>query len=221
MYKLFLFFCLFGGLSFSLSAQEAPKLHLVQKPISYTAERIELSKAYLKERHGIIQNDVKITPKIIVLHYTAGGTLESNFNYFNNTRIENARSLNKNQSPLNVSSQFLVDRDGTVYQLMPADRFARHIIGLNYCAIGVENIAKNEKDLTPQQVLANIALVRYLKKHYPIEYLIGHNEYGKFRNSTLWKEKNPKYFTQKPDPGAGFMRKVRAGLSDLNLKSEP
>ena len=42
-----------------------------------------------------------------------------------------------------------------------------------------------------------------------------------FRNSKLWKEADPKYFTIKEDPGADFMEKVRAKISDLQLKSKP
>ena len=72
-----------------------------------------------------------------------------------------------------------------------------------------------------KQVEANAELVKYLAKKYPIEYLIGHSEYGVFRNSKLWKETNPKYYTGKEDPGSDFMRKVREKLRDLKLKSQP
>lgn len=75
---------------------------------------------------------------MIVLHYTAGGTLKSNFNYFNNTQIENSRTFNKSQSKLNVSAHYLIDRDGTIYQIIPDTLFATHTIGLNYCVIGVK-----------------------------------------------------------------------------------
>lgn len=121
----------------------------------------------------------------------------------------------------NVSAHFLVDRDGTVYQLVDPELFARHTIGLNYCAIGIENIGSKSQPLTDKQVEANAELVKYLAKKYPIEYLIGYSEYGAFRNSKLWKETNPKYFTEKEDPSAGFMKKVREKLTDLKLKSQP
>lgn len=200
---------------------QAQNIMIIQKPIDYSKEKIKLSLEYMKEHHGLDQKTPKITPKIIVLHYTAGGTIDSNFKYFNNLYLENQRSTLKNQSPLNVSSHFIIDRDGTVYQLVDTEMFARHTIGLNYCAIGVENIGSKAQPLTDKQVEANAELVRYLAKKYPIQYVIGHSEYGVFRNSKLWKESDPKYFTGKDDPGADFMKKVREKLKDLKLKNQP
>ncbi|UWX59685.1 N-acetylmuramoyl-L-alanine amidase [Chryseobacterium oranimense] len=197
------------------------ELKIISKPIDYSRERINLSLDYLKSHYNIIQNSPTISPKIIVLHYTAGGTVETNYKYFNKTNLESARSVLKKQSTLNVSSQFIVDRDGTVYQLMEPNMFARHTIGLNYCAIGIENIGSKSQPLTEKQVSANAQLVRYLTKKYKIEYLIGHSEYGVFRGSKLWKETDPNYFTVKEDPGKDFMRKVRLLVTDLDLKDKP
>jgi len=202
-------------------SQEASGLKIIQKPITYDEERINLSIAYLKERHGLVQKNPSISPKIIVLHYTAGGTLTSNFNYFNPTRIENARALNKSQSPLNVSAHYLIDRGGEIYQLMEDTWFARHTIGLNYCAIGIENVGSKAQPLTDAQVAANAKLIRHLASKYPVEFVIGHSEYGKFRGSSWWKETNTSYFTGKEDPGVLFLQKVRNKIKDLKLKSEP
>ena len=98
---------------------------------------------------------------------------------------------------------------------------ARHVIGLNMNAIGVENVGgvADVKDMTPQQVQANIRLVRYLKHKYPhIDYLIGHYEYRDFEGHPLWLERDSTYRTGKVDPGEDFMRQVRAAVSDLKLK---
>ncbi len=200
---------------------QAQNLKIIQKPIDYSKEKIKMSLEYMKEHHGLDQKTPKITPTIIVLHYTAGGTVESNFKYFNNLHLENQRATLKKQSSLNVSSHYIIDRDGMIYQLVDPELFARHTIGLNYCAIGVENIGSKAQPLTDKQVEANAELVRYLSKKYSIEYLIGHSEYGVFRNSKLWKESDPKYFTGKADPGDDFMKKVRAKVTDLKLKSQP
>ncbi|MCS3867680.1 N-acetyl-anhydromuramyl-L-alanine amidase AmpD [Chryseobacterium ginsenosidimutans] len=204
---------------FVTAQKNEPKI--IIKPISYSAERIRLSLEYLKEHHGLVQKTPTIVPKMIVLHYTAGGTVESNFKYFNKTNLESARNTLKKQSTLNVSSQFIIDRDGTIYQLMEPNTFARHTIGLNYCAIGIENIGSQKEPLTEKQIAANAQLVRYLTQKYKIEYLIGHSEYGVFRNSKLWKESDPNYFTAKEDPGKDFMNKVRLQVADLHLKDKP
>lgn len=194
---------------------------IINKPIDYSAERVRLSLEYLKDHHGLVQKTATIVPKMIVLHYTAGGNVESNFKYFNKTNLESGRSTLKKQSNLNVSSQFIIDRDGTIYQLMEPTQFARHTIGLNYCAIGVENIGSKKEPLTDKQIAANVQLVRYLTQKYKIEYLIGHSEYGVFRNSKIWKESDPNYFTAKEDPGKEFMNKVRIQVADLHLKDKP
>jgi len=99
---------------------------------------------------------------------------------------------------------------------------ARHVIGLNYSAIGVENVggeANKKEDLTPAQVAANIRLVKYLKMKYPdISYLIGHYEYKKMQTNPLWLEKDASYRTTKADPGKKFMQAVRKGVASLHLK---
>jgi N-acetyl-anhydromuramyl-L-alanine amidase AmpD len=215
-----LIYALFVLLSCYTKAQ-TNEFKIVSKPIDYSQERVRLSLEYLKDHHHIIQSSPTISPKIIVLHYTAGGTVETNYKYFNKTYLESARNVLKKQSTLNVSSQFIVDRDGTIYQLMEPNMFARHTIGLNYCAIGIENIGSRKQPLTEKQVLSNAQLIRHLTKKYNIEYLIGHSEYGVFRGSKLWKETDPDYFTVKDDPGKDFMTKVRLLVTDLHLKDKP
>lgn len=200
---------------------QTSEFKIINKPIDYSTERVRLSLEYLKSHYNIVQNTVTISPKVIVLHYTAGGTVETNYKYFNKTHLESARNVLKKQSTLNVSSQFIVDRDGTIYQLMEPNMFARHTIGLNYCAIGIENIGSKSQPLTEKQVVANAQLIRHLTKKYSIEYLIGHSEYGIFRGSKLWKETDPGYFTAKDDPGKDFMKKVRLLVTDLHLKDKP
>lgn len=197
------------------------KISIRKKYINYDEKRKELSLEYLKLRHGIIKSAPVITPKMIILHNTGGGTLESNFNYFNHTEIETARDINRKQSKLNVSAHYLIDRDGAIYQLMDDTAFARHSIGLNYCAIGIENIGNEKAPLTKEQVKANAELIRYLCSKYSIEYMIGHSEYIQFRNTPLWKELDPDYITFKLDPGDEFLKQVRLLIKDLHLKYKP
>lgn len=211
-------FSLFISFSFC-SSQE---IKIIDKPITYDSTRVRLSLEYLKERHCIHQNTPTIQPKIIVLHWTAAKTFSSTFNAFYPAKLPNGdRKDIAAVSSLNTSSQFLIDRDGTIYRLMPENYFARHVIGLNYCAIGVENVGSANFPLTDAQLKANEALVRYLKKKYDIQYLIGHYEYSKFKDTPLWKETNPNYLTGKSDPGADFMKKIREDLKDLALKGVP
>lgn len=195
------------------------EIKIIDKPITYDSTRIKLSLEYLKERHGIIQKIPTIQPKMIVLHWTAAKTFSSTFNAFNPAKLPNGdRKDIAKVSSLNTSSQYLIDRDGTIYRLMPDNYLARHVIGLNYCAIGVENVGSADFPLTDAQLKANEDLIRYLTKKYKIEYLIGHYEYTKFKGTSLWKETNPNYQTGKNDPGVDFMQKIRTNVKDLNLK---
>ena len=209
-------------LSVSTAAQTKDNLRIVDKPIQFNDERIRLTREYMLKHYAIDSNDITIHPQVIVLHYTAQDSFQSTWNYFNHVRIEAERKELAKESELNVSSQFLVDRDGTIYRLMPENWMARHCIGLNHVAIGVENVGDgNAHPLTQEQVDANAALVRYLAAKYPITYLIGHSEYREMEKTPLFKELVPGYRTGKTDPGADFLTRVRAKIADLNLRKPP
>jgi beta-N-acetylhexosaminidase len=196
-------------------------IKIIDKPIIFKQERIDLTKAYIKKHYGFAVDSIEIVPKIIVLHWTADMSLKKSFNRLKPQRLFSDRKDISSASALNVSSHFLVARDGTIYRLMPENWMARHVIGLNYSSIGVENVGgKNNKkeDLTPAQVKSNIKLIRYLKAKYPtITKLIGHYEYRELESSEDWLELDSNYRTEKRDPGERFMRAVRSRVSDLNL----
>ena len=205
----------------SVKIKPPEPLQIIQYPINYSKDRTDLSIQYLKERHGLTQTTPTINPKIIVLHFTGFGNIKTIHEYFNAPTIEESRKVNKKVSALNVGSHYLIDRDGTIYQLIPDTLLARHVIGLNYCAIGVENIGSEKEPLTEAQIISNAKLVRYLTTKYKIEYLIGHEEYIQFRNTSLWKETDSNYITYKNDPGKAFMDGVRLLTKDLGLRATP
>lgn len=192
------------------------------KPIVFDELRNQLTLEYMAERYGIIKEEPEIDPKMIVLHWTVFPTLEQAFDAFKNPALPDYRPDIEDISGLNVSSHFLVDRDGTIYRLMPETVMARHIIGLNHCAIGIENVGGTEKNpLTKAQLKSNIWLVRYLNGKYDIEYLIGHYEYTNFEKHEYWLEKDDNYRTEKEDPGIDFMSSVRRATDDIKFKPIP
>lgn len=208
-------------LGFSLfSCSPKATFRIIDKPITWNAEREKLSIQYLKDRHGLEKTTATIEPKMVVVHWTAINNIEVTFDVFNPPTLGGRADLT-GASNLNVSSQFLIDRDGTVFRLLPETAFARHVIGLNYLAIGIENIGSDDMPLTKAQLTANEKLIRYLKRKYPIEYVIGHHEYQSFQKTDLWKETDPNYRTIKSDPGDKFMNQLRKKLVDLNLKPVP
>ena len=198
------------NISVILSAYE---IH--QTPINFAETRVALTKEYIKNHYALDVKDIKIVPKIVLVHYTAIDTFEKSLARFTSQTLPNDRPEISKASALNVSTHFMVQRDGTIHQLMPLDHMARHVIGLNYNSIGIENVGGTgyKQDLTVEQLAANIFIVNYLKKKFPtIEYVVGHHEYRCFEKTPLWLEKDDGYRTEKFDPGANFMRDLHANI---------
>ncbi|WP_228237276.1 peptidoglycan recognition family protein [Allomuricauda sp. M10] len=208
-------------LALSLTACTTQK-KIVDIPIIFDDQRIELTKEYMAQRYGLDKDSTQITPKMVVLHWTAIPSLQKSFTAFNRSTLPNWRPDLVNVSGLNVSSQFLVDQDGTIYRLMPETTMARHTIGLNHCAIGIENVGGAEGlPLTKKQLKSNIFLVKYLASKYDIEYVIGHQEYTQFEGHPFWLEVDEGYRTTKTDPGMDFVEKVRKATKKFNFKPVP
>ncbi len=200
----------------------ASKKEILDIPILFDRQRIELTEQYMAERYGLDGDSTQIVPRMVVLHWTAIPSLKGSFEAFNRPTLPQWRPELVNVSGLNVSSHFLVDRDGTIYRLMPETTMARHTIGLNHCAIGVENVGGTQGlPLTKKQLKANIYLVEYLASKYDIDYVIGHQEYTLFEDHPLWLEVDDGYRTVKTDPGLDFMEKVRKATKKYNFKPLP
>lgn len=209
--KIFISFLFFiSSVAHGFSCHDSQIIH--KAPIRFNKERIDLTQQYQLTHYGIDSESIEIEPKMIVLHWTCIPTLEATFRIFNSpTFPQNSPRIKELPGNLNVSSHFIVDRDGSIYQLMPENWMARHVIGLNHYAIGIENIGgiDGKDDLTEAQAKANAFLVCFLKKKYPeIKHVIGHNDYLNFKNTPLWLERDANYQTDKNDPGPNFLNKV-------------
>jgi len=193
-------------------------LEIIQKPIDFSAKRIALTKKYLDKHYNLKVNTIEMEPKIIVLHYTALNNFNKSFNRFIAPTLPSDRPEIAKAGELNVATHFLVNRDGSIYQLMPDNFVARHVIGLNYSAIGIENVGGEAGvlNLTSAQKKANVALVEYLiSKYESLTYLIGHSEYRCFEEHPLWLETDTSYRTKKSDPGKRFLSYVRKRIPEL------
>lgn len=174
------------------------------------------------DRYGLESDSAKITPKMVVLHWTAIPTFEGSFDVFYNAKLPSWRDQIQTASNLNVSTHFLVDRDGAIYRLIPETTMGRHVIGLNHIAIGIENVGGLQGNkLTSAQRRSNVWLVKYLKSKYDIEYLIGHYEYTNFVGHPYWLERDDSYRTEKTDPGIRFLKRVKRATKKLNFKPTP
>jgi N-acetylmuramoyl-L-alanine amidase len=187
---------------------------MVDKFLPWTAEREKLTRAYAEKHYS--KSITTIEPQAVVVHWTAGPTWQSAWQWFANA--------GRGDGTVNVSSQFIVDRDGTIYRLMPETKLARHIIGYNWCAIGIENVGgvNDKEDLTPAQLAADTKLIGYLAKVYPgIKYVWGHYQQDTARASGLYIENVAGYRSYKTDPGPKFMRGLQANLAGTGLTFYP
>jgi len=214
---------------------EKPEIS-IEHELDIDEERIRLTKEYFRihnsELHRYLprednETSIHFQPQIVVVHYTAIPTLQETLEYFEPTIIDGAREQVAQNGRLNVGVQFIVDRDGTIYRSYPENVMARHVIGLNHVAIGIENVgtadlgAAESGDavpLTREQLQANAQLIRYLGRTYAtLRYVIGHSEYRELENrkhpaNHLFHEDVPGYRTEKDDPGDRFMAELRAAL---------
>jgi N-acetyl-anhydromuramyl-L-alanine amidase AmpD len=186
-------------------------------PIQFGPLRKRLTLEYMRRHYDAGSGSITIVPRMIVIHWTAINSLEATFSLFNHELLPPARRDVRHGGRVNVSAHFLVDRDGTIYRLMPETWMARHCIGLNHCAIGIENIGGPHYPLTDAQLEANVRLVTMLMEKYPaIEQVIGHHEYLSYRSSSLWKALDSGYRAHgKIDPGAAFMKRLRKRLGQV------
>jgi N-acetylmuramoyl-L-alanine amidase len=198
-------------------------------------ERVELTREYFAIHHPSwaetlppqsTPDSIVFEPRIIVVHYTAIPTLEETIDTFEPKRIDSTREIIRQNGLLNVGVHFVVDRDGSIYRSYPENVLARHTIGLNHVAVGIENVGTGdlvdpqaEAPLTWAQVDANAALIRHLAARYStIRYMIGHQEYRELESPRhpahmLFHEQFPDYRTEKEDPGNRFLKEVRALLN--------
>jgi len=79
-----------------------------------------------------------------------------------------------------LCSHFVIDRDGTIYQLVPLGIMCRHTVGLNYTAFGIEHVGMSDADVmsNKRQMDASLRLTRWLRCRYSIGVgnVIGHSE---------------------------------------------
>jgi N-acetylmuramoyl-L-alanine amidase len=205
----------------SAPAQDAA----VRKPVApalkeypiLTERRQELTREYVRLHYGL-DTILLGEPQMIVVHYTAIAGLSASLGAFKPDLLGAGRTDIAGHGDVNVGIHYVVSRDGAVYRLLPEVIIARHTIGFNWCALGIELAAKNAAELTDAQLEATANLVAWIASRYPsIKYLIGHYEYMKkdLPHFTLYRELDRSYTpTVKTDPGEAFMVKLRRKLAD-------
>ncbi len=151
-----------------------PKPRIVWKPIPFGAKRRAEMAAYAKRHYGLDTWRL-VAPKVIVEHYTADDSFSSTWNTF----ADDAPDPELNELPGDCA-HFVIDTDGTIYQLVPLDTMCRHTVGLNYTSIGIEDVGESDAQILgdPRQLASSLALTVWLMHtfHIQLRNVIGHNE---------------------------------------------
>ncbi len=149
-----------------------PEPHIVQDLIPFPDSRKDETRAYAREHYGL-DTFALADPQVIVEHFTASESYSSVFATFA------ADTAHLGELP-GTCAHFVIDTDGTIYQLVPTDLICRHTVGLNYTAIGIEMVAQSDQEILdrPAQLEAAVGLTVWLMQRFGIELrnVIGHNE---------------------------------------------
>ncbi len=160
-------------LALTLSLALAPKPHIVWKPIPFGPQRKAEMAAYAQRHYGI--RSWRLHPKVIVEHFTGSDSFSSAWNTF----AANTPDPELGELP-GTCAHFIVDRDGTIYQLVRLTVMCRHTVGLNYVALGIENVGTSDGEILrdPAQLRSSLALAAWLvgRFHIRIRDVIGHSE---------------------------------------------
>jgi hypothetical protein len=156
------------------SASGAPKPAVDWDPIPFGADRKTQMRRYSRRHYGEAKAKL-VDPHVIVQHYTASTTYSSAFNTF----AANAPDVEFGERP-GVCAHYVIERDGTIHQLVSLRWRCRHTVGLNHTAIGIEHVGVSDRDVMgrPAQLAASLALTRYLQGRFGIRArdVIGHAE---------------------------------------------
>ena len=143
-------------------------------PIPFGAQRKAETVAYA-ERHYGLDTYRLINPHVIVIHYTESPTFQSTWNTF----AADVPDPELHELP-GTCAHFVIDSDGTIYQLVSLGTMCRHTVGLNWTAIGIEHVGFSDAQVLgdQRQMSSSLRLVRWLRCRFHIEIanVIGHNE---------------------------------------------
>ena len=146
----------------------------MQSPIPFGAKRKAEMVRYAL-RHYSLDTYRLIDPHVVVIHYTETPNFQSTFNTF----APDSPDSELHELP-NTCAHFVIDKDGTIHQLVPLGIMCRHTVGLNWTAIGIEHVGTSDASIlqNPKQIAASLKLTLWLMHRFNISLpnVIGHNE---------------------------------------------
>jgi N-acetylmuramoyl-L-alanine amidase len=162
-----------AGTTLGATGATVPRPHIVWKPVPFGAKRRAETAAYAKRHYGTAQWRL-VRPRVIVEHYTASSFGSAYATFSSDTPDSELHELP------GTCAHFIVDSDGTIYQLVNLATRCRHTVGLNWTAIGIEHVGYRDSDIlrNPRELSASLRLTLWLTQKFGIKLrnVIGHNE---------------------------------------------
>jgi beta-N-acetylhexosaminidase len=159
---------------------------IVSRSIPFGETRRRQMGAYSKRHYGRWAWRLRV-PRAIVEHYTDGTSFSGAWNTF----ASNTSHLGELPG---TCAHFVIDTDGTIYQLVPLWVRCRHTIGLNQTAIGIEHVGTGDRAVlgNERMMRASLRLTTWLAARFEIEArnVIGH---GESLMSPLRRERYPSW----------------------------
>jgi N-acetylmuramoyl-L-alanine amidase len=152
----------------------APPPHIVPRFIPFGPVRRAETARYAARHYGVHTWRLE-HPRVIVEHYTATTSFAPVWATF----AADTPDPELGELP-GTCAHFVVDRDGTIYQLVSLGTICRHTVGLNYTAIGIEHVGTSDASILddPAQLEASLRLTLWLmtRFHISLPNVIGHAE---------------------------------------------
>lgn len=118
----------------------------------------EIDKATMQQNH-FDQGTIPSPIQNFVIHHTNGGTVQSNIDTFKER---------------GYPAQYLIGKNGDIHQFMPNGALGWHAGNYNKRSMGVEVVAKNDRDVNRKQIEAAARLAQYLG--FSRDQIIGHGK---------------------------------------------
>ena len=151
-----------------------PRPHIVERPIPFGPARGAETARYAERHYGLDTYRLE-HPHVIVEHYTATTTFAPVWSTF----AADTPDPELGELP-GTCAHFVIDRDGTIYQLVPLYLICRHTVGLNWTAIGIEHVGTSDGSILGDraQLSASLRLTLWLmhRFHISLPNVIGHAE---------------------------------------------
>jgi N-acetyl-anhydromuramyl-L-alanine amidase AmpD len=187
--------------------------------LPYQAWEAEYRNYFQRHYH---EPSLTLKPSLICMHYTVTPSASSVYDMF--CRGTQMCAGDAGTVFGHVSVHLMIDKDGTIYQLLPFDRKCTGAYGVNHRAISIEMVATSESDLIshPAQLYRSFCVVRDLMRKYniPLSGIIAHSdvsagksvvpEYLDYADSR-YPDSYPSSSTR-TDPGSTYMSWLREYL---------